>query len=206
MKTIPLLKMSAIHLCPLLFWALIKEKGKKAVSSTGRERKGGRVVKWEIWLVPRLALQAFFLGHNSAHQRCENSGKGEGTEKGGKKRERDGRIAIRADSEEIREKEPRSEMLELLQHPFFGIKPYQPHINRANLWKVSLLSGGSPSLLTHFISVQLALHFLVLFQENSAAVCPCSPSLPCNHHRHTFPVCVCFMQTHPSRLPLCPGS
>lgn len=56
MKTIPLLKMSAIHLCPLLFWALIKEKEKKAVSSTGRERKGGRVVKWEIWLVPRLAL------------------------------------------------------------------------------------------------------------------------------------------------------
>lgn len=44
-------------------------------------------------------------------------------------------------------------MLELLQHPFFGIKPYQPHINTANLWKVSLLSGGSPSLLTHFISV-----------------------------------------------------
>lgn len=53
-------------------------------------------------------LMPSFLGHNSVHQRCENSGKGEGTEKGGK-RERDGRIAIRADSEEIREKEPHSE-------------------------------------------------------------------------------------------------
>lgn len=58
MKTIPLLKMSAIHLCPLLFWALIKEKGKKSCVINGEGEKG-----WEGSKVGNLAgSQACPLG------------------------------------------------------------------------------------------------------------------------------------------------
>lgn len=42
-----------IHLCPLMFWALIKENEKRLC-----HHGGGLLVKWEVWLVPRRALQA----------------------------------------------------------------------------------------------------------------------------------------------------
>lgn len=112
-------------------------------------------------------LMPSFPGHTSAHLGCESGGErrrqrrdreGETFRKG-----KDGKIAMRAACEEIREGEPCSATSLTSPASFSQLRPCQPHINTVNLWKVSLLSGGSPSLLAHFISVYLAPDFLFLF-------------------------------------------
>lgn len=85
--------------------------------------------------------------------RKEDTGKGTGL-----------KDSKRVACKEVREREPCSATSLTSPVSLSQSGPCQPHINTVNLWKVSLLSGGSPSLLAHFIFVYLAppLSLLVL--------------------------------------------
>lgn len=114
---------------------------------------------------PLSLLMPSFPGHTSVHWGCgkeemKTGLREEDIEKGNRwKDSQSGQLARRSEKENFAQQH-----VCLPQHPCLSLGPCQLHINTANLWKVSLLPRGSPSLLARFISVYLAapLSFLVL--------------------------------------------
>lgn len=85
---------------------------------------------------------------------------------------------------------------DFLQRPCLGLG--RSHINREDLWKVSLLSEGYPlSLLARFLANPSS--FFSCFRKIPVVVMVCVPLqlylLPSDHHRGNCPVDICSRQT-----------